>query len=128
MFSFFGPNVMMTKLYFELLKIISIFIFSTHQWSLSLLLYNQKPDIACLLPPLPCFLSWTHQGIITPLSCTWIWTFWLIVCIIFTIFNIYILFFIHWKPCVMFVDQNCWMWTSDFLNMYLIKENKLGRF
>ena len=50
----------------------------------------------------------------------------LIVRVIFTVFNINIPFFISWKPYVVFVHLACNRWSTNLLDMDLIKENKLG--
>ena len=52
--------------------------------------------------------------------------FWLIVCVIFTTFNINVILFISWKPYVMPVKLTCRRWSTDLLDVDLIKENKLG--
>ena len=52
----------------------------------------------------------------------------MIVCVIFTFFNIFVPLFISCKPYVMFVDPTCWMWSSNLLYLDLIEENELGGF
>ena len=53
---------------------ISVFIFDTHQWSLSFPLYNQNRILlACYRPFF--FLSWIQRGIILPLVHTWSFNF-----------------------------------------------------
>ena len=52
--------------------------------------------------------------------------FWLIVRVIFTIFNINIPFFISWKSYVVFILLSCHRWSTNLLDVDLIEENELG--
>ena len=51
--------------------------------------------------------------------------FWLIVRVIFTVFNINIPFFVSWKPYAMLVQLACHRWSTNLLDVNLIEENKL---
>ena len=52
--------------------------------------------------------------------------FWLIAHVIFNGFNINVIFFISWKPYVVFVKLVYHRCSNDLLDVDLIKENKLG--
>ena len=106
----------------------SVFIFCTHQWSLSLPLNNQKPDIVCVLSSHLYFWYWLHRGRIFPLVPTWRWHFLVYrSCHIYQ-FNINALFFISCKLYVMFIKLAYRRWSTDLLDLLIIKEKKLGGF
>ena len=50
--------------------------------------------------------------------------FWLIVRVIFNYFNINVPFFISWLPYVVFITLACHRWSTDLLDVELIKENE----
>ena len=50
----------------------------------------------------------------------------MIVCVIFTIFNINFPFFISWKLNGVFVHLACHRWYTNLLDVDLIKEDNLG--
>ena len=50
----------------------------------------------------------------------------MIFCVIFTGFNINIPSFVSWKPYVVFVHLDCHMWSTNLLDVDLIKEDDLG--
>ena len=49
----------------------------------------------------------------------------MIVCVVFTGFNINVPFFIYWKLYVVFVQLYCHRWSTKLLDVELVEENDL---
>ena len=109
------------------MQIISVFLFCTHQWSLSFPLNNEKRTLFTYYrhtftldlgytKAAPSLLFILEGGI-----------FRLIFCVIFTIFNINSPFFISWKTYVVFVHLACHRWSTNLLDVELMRENELER-
>ena len=110
------------------MQIISVFIFCTHQWSLSFSLNNQNRKLSACYSPIFTFdLGYTkaEPSVLFILEGG---LFRLIVRIIFTGFNINFPFFISWKPYFVFVYLACHRWPTNVLDVDLIKEKYLGGF
>ena len=97
----------------------------TNCYNLLVFIIKNWTLFACYLPILTLCLCYTkaEPSLLFVLKAG---LFRLIVCTILTIFNINIPFFISWKPNVVFVHQTCHRWSTNLLDVDLIKENYLG--